>query len=309
MPFVVILNPAAASGRAGRSQVAIEQAFQAHGVAARFLRTGSPGHAVELAAEAAASAKAVIAVGGDGTLKEVCEGVIRSGCPVPVGIIPIGTGNDFVRMIGMPSAPAAAVAALVGAEVVRVDHGWVRWQGADTSGRSPFMNAVGIGFDAYTADRVASYKRIRGYFGYLLAVLATLRHWKGPVVQVRTQGGAPDLDFDGRLFLVTAGNGMSSGGGFLLTPNASITDGLLDVCLVEHAPISRVLQIIPFALQGTHVRAPEVHMHRARTLRIDSEHPLPIHTDGEMLAREAHHIEIEVAAGALSFLMPVRADT
>lgn len=136
----------------------------------------------------------------------------------------------------------------------------------------------------------------------------TLWRWESPQVQIAGRS-LPDEPlerfYDGPLLLVTIGNGISSGGMFRLTPQASITDGLLDVCLVQAVSKSRILQVIPRVIQGAHASAQEVHVHRVTTITISADAGLPVHADGEILARHAQNIEINVVSGGLSVLKPV----
>ncbi|MFQ5570205.1 MAG: diacylglycerol/lipid kinase family protein [Rhodothermales bacterium] len=308
MRTIAILNPAADSGSAGKKRRALEAALRAAGVTDELWLTQGPGHAVELARRAAAEADVVLAVGGDGTIHEVSQGLIESEHDAHLGVIPLGTGNDFVKMIGMPLQPEQAVRLLAAAQPKAIDYGLVRWVEEGRNGRQSFINAVGIGFDAMAASHAIALKFLPGITGYLAAVLRTLRHWDGPQVRilgVESINGSASLLYEGPLLLVTAGNGVSSGGMFYLTPHASITDGLLDVCIVEHAGPWRILRVIPQAIKGRHEMAQEVHTHRVHTLTIAANTGLPIHADGEILAQKAREIDIEVISGGLSVLTTV----
>jgi YegS/Rv2252/BmrU family lipid kinase len=245
-------------------------------------------------------------VGGDGTVHEVARGLIAQGGTVPMGVIPMGTGNDFVKTIGMPGSPAAAVAALRQAQPQAVDHGWVRWEDRGVSYEQAFVNAVGIGFDARVAHEAQAFKRLPGVTAYLAAVFRTLRHWTSPPARVTVETAADDdvCFYDGPLLLATVGNGVSSGGTFYLTPDASIQDGVLDACVVAHASPWRIVQVLPRALRGRHTDEPEVHMAPVRRLRLHAEAPLPLHADGEVLSTGTHTLDVRVAPGRLRVLVP-----
>jgi diacylglycerol kinase family enzyme len=202
----------------------------------------------------------------------------------------------------MDRRPRVAARQLAAASPVKIDYGRVRWQASSTSGEQIFVNAVGIGFDAHVAARAAAFKFLPGVVGYLVAALQTLRRWEAPAVRVT--GPAETIVYEGRLLLVTAGNGVCSGGMFYLTPSASITDGLLDLCLVEQASFLRVLRLLPLAVQGRHEPEPEVRTGRFRTLRVTAEAGVPIHTDLEVQVLNAHTIDVEIIPGGLSVLMP-----
>jgi diacylglycerol kinase family enzyme len=209
-------------------------------------------------------------------------------------------------MLGLPAAPGAAVAALARAVPRAVDYGVVRWDEAGRTEERTFVNAVGVGFDAMTASVVPAFKVLPGTAAYLAAVVRTLRLWRSPDVQVsiRAEGEGFTPVYHGPLFLATAGNGVCSGGGFYLTPQATITDGLLDVCVIEGISTGRVFQLIPRALRGRHVGAPEVHMFRTAEMRVESEAGLPIHADGEVLTTRAYRIDVQVVPGGLIVLAP-----
>lgn len=305
MQYVAILNPAAGHGRVRRRREAIAAALASTGWPGTLRLTEAPGHAVELARQAAIEAEVVIAVGGDGTVHEVCRGLLASDHRAHLGVVPLGTGNDFVKMLGMPRRLVAAAQSLATAAPQAVDYGIVQWTEHGQQRQQPFVNAVGIGFDAQVAVRTAASKMLPGLASYLIAVLQTLRCWDGP--HVRIESCTPDgarLCFDHRMLLVTAGNGVCSGGMFYLTPHASIMDGLLDVCIVENMPPTRLLQILPRALNGTHEVAREVHTCRVRSLRVTANVGLPVHADGEIVALNAQNVAIEVVPEGLSVLMP-----
>ncbi len=327
MHYTIILNPTAGHGAAGRRRKRLEAALVEADASFRLLVTEGPGHAAALAREAATPGEALVAVGGDGTVQEVARGLLESGQAVHLGVLPAGTGNDFVKMLGMPRWPRAAVTALLHAVPQPVDYGVVRWwdeaqrrgagsgelDASSTDNRQPatgnrhvFVNAVGAGFDAQVAAAAGRFKRLPGLTGYLVAVFDTLRRWEAPRTRVHLDGQEAAF-YDGALLLVTAANGVSSGGGFYLTPEASVTDGLLDVCLVEHATTGRILQIIPFALRGRHIGAPEVHMSRTKRVKITSDAPVFVHADGEILTKQAEVVDIEVVRGGLSVLVPPHA--
>ena len=305
MRCIAILNPAADHGRTGKRRPQVVAALKSAGLTDNVWETTHPGHAIALARQAAMQADMVMAVGGDGTVHEVSRGLIESGRPVSLGVLPLGTGNDFVKMLGIPRRLDEAVQALKTAVPQAVDYGHVRWQEYGQQHEQPFVNAVGIGFDAQAAIEAKAFKGLPGMSGYLAAVLRTLRRWQSPEVRVVDQSTAePYLLYAGPLLLVTVGNGISSGGMFRLTPQASITDGVLDVCLVQDVSRSRIVQMMPRVIQGTHEMAQEVHMHQVTSLIINTSASLPLHADGEILAQQAHTIEIEVVSGGLSVWKP-----
>lgn len=305
MRYAFIFNPVAGRNGTGRMD-RMKDLATAAGFDAPFFATEGPGHAIELTESAVADGyEAIIAVGGDGTVKEVAAGIVSSKKRVHLGVIPAGTGNDFARMLNLPKKIDAAFHTLRKSRPANVDYGIVRWNGRDYTNESIFVNAIGVGFDARVAREVNAVKKLPGLLSYLVAGIRTVRRWESPEVRL-TNGVAQEQSdeiYRGRLFMVTAGNGKSSGGGFLFTPGARLTDGFFDVCIVEPVSLTRALQLIPRVLAGKHTTAPEVHMYRKTSLRITSMSDLPIHADGEILTLSARAIEIEIVTGGISVLV------
>ena len=317
MPFrsvAVILNPVAGNRRAGRARAQLREALEASGVPFEIIATERPNHAATLARRAATQFDAVIAGGGDGTVQEVATGLL--GHATPFGVLPLGTGNDFARQLGVPKRPAEAVRALLAADVVPVDAGTVRWRNegdAHHIHEAVFVNAVGIGFDALVAAEAAQFKVFRGISGYVAAVAKALRMWKQPDVEVRRlrepvvagEGSPPASPpmYEGPFFLAAVSNGTSVGGGFRLTPDALIDDGLLDLCLVS-GPLSlaRIARLLPKAIAGRHLGEPEVRMDRVDALALRLSAGVPIHVDGEVLTRSAVEVDVEVQPAAFRML-------
>ena len=187
MHYTFILNPAAQNRRAGRRRPALEAALRAEGVDFSVLETEAPGHASRLARTAARTSEVVVAVGGDGTNQEVARGVY--GTNAMMGVLPLGTGNDFAHAVGMPDDLGTAVRALLGATPQPVDLGRIRWQeradgGALKTHDALFSNCVGAGFDALTAAYARRYKRLGGRTAYVAGVLRSLWQWRQPSAHV-----------------------------------------------------------------------------------------------------------------------------
>lgn len=308
--LAVILNPTAGNRRAGRERVRLAAALEASGVPFEIIVTERPNHASALARRAAERFDAVVAAGGDGTLQEVAAGLFGNPNGTALGVIPLGTGNDFARLLGIPKRPEAAVPALLAAEVVPVDGGTVQWheEGDPRWHEAVFINAVGVGFDALVAAEAARTKWIRGVSGYVAAVFRTLQLWTQPTVEARSvgvEGEAWGEVYRGPFFLAAVSNGTAVGGGFRLTPDACIDDGLLDLCLVA-GPLSlpRILYLLPKAIQGRHLGEPEVTMGRVRQVSLRIDAGVPIHVDGEVLTRSAVEVEVAVQPGAFRMLRP-----
>ncbi|HEV2147631.1 MAG TPA: diacylglycerol kinase family protein [Longimicrobiaceae bacterium] len=293
--YLVILNPAAGRGAAARAGSAIGSVLKAAGVRHHVVPTQARGHATEIALRAAGEGwTAVVAAGGDGTVHEVANGLLREagdGPTVPMGIVPVGSGNDFAKLVGAPTDAAAATRRLLQATPRRVDAGRV--------GDRFFTNGVGIGLDARVGIEAAKVRRLRGIAIYLWALARVLPRFRPPRMRVELDGV---LVADGPLTLVTAANGGCHGGGFWICPAARIDDGELDVAVADALGTLGILDLLPRVMRGTHVGRPRVRMLRARRIRVTSPDPLPVHADGEILSEAAHELEIKVLPGRLTVL-------
>ena len=291
---LVILNPAAGRGSAVRAWQSAESVLRNAGVSFDVARTDGPRHAELLAAQAARSRRpAVLAVGGDGTVNEVANGLLRAaeGSPtLPLGVITAGTGNDFIKMLGIPANAAGAARTAVRATTRQVDAG--------IANDRFFTNGLGVGFDARVAARARDIRRLRGLAVYAWAVAQAIGNHSNPHLRVEVDGREVA---DQQVTLVTVANGGCHGGGFWLCPDARPDDGLLDVLIADALPRAGVMRFIPRVLRRTHTRYPDVRLHRAQRVEISSLEPLPVHVDGEPL-EPLRQIKIEILPGRLTVL-------
>jgi diacylglycerol kinase (ATP) len=268
------------------------------GIDLEIALTTRAGDARSLAA--AADVDAVIVVGGDGSVHEVASGLIAGRSRAALGIIPAGSGNDFARALGLRGGLSTVVSMLSVARPVLVDHGRVTWHSETLSGESIFFNAVGCGFDAYVADRARMVRHLRGYPRYLVAALRSLRTWTSPEASITCDG----FSWHGDMLLCTVGNGVSSGGGFMLTPRAAVDDGRLDMCLARDMPVGRILVVLPRALVGSHLSAPEISYKTLRTVDMEFGRGIPVHVDGEIVSADVRKVSVEIVRGGLNVLRP-----
>ncbi|WP_460387969.1 diacylglycerol/lipid kinase family protein [Thermus thalpophilus] len=269
----VIVNPAAGRGKVGRLSGAILEAARRRGAKA-FLTEG-PGHATLLAREAPPGAR-VVAVGGDGTVHEVLRGL--AGTEKALGVVPIGSGNDFARMLGLRGLPwpeALEHALLAPEEAVDL----CRVNG------EPFGASLGVGFDALVAKRSLSAPSfLRGMPRYLYALFAVLKDLRLPEGRVLLDG---EEVYQGPLLLLAAMNGPAYGGGIPIAPMADPRDGLLSVVLARRFSRPGVVLILPRLLLGKHLSHPQVAAFAAREVEVAFPHPVPAHADGELLPETA----------------------
>jgi YegS/Rv2252/BmrU family lipid kinase len=273
MKLIVIANPRAGRGRVSRFVGTFLAAAEARGRDLEFQWTEGPGHGIELGRRAVESADVVCAVGGDGTVHEVANGLMPD--PVPLVVIPCGSGDDFAKLVGCPLTPEELFDVLddgVGAKLDVIDTG-VRY----------CVNSCGLGFEAQVTKNSRSIRRLKGLPLYLLAVGKALAEFRCPRITVTLDDGE---EFPGERLLVSVGNGVSAGGGFYLTPDAVPDDGMIDLCMVEKMGRARMLRLLPLSLKGAHTGRAEVVMRRTRSLTVESSDPLHLHIDGEYLGDE-----------------------
>jgi len=242
---------------------------------------------------------ALVVVGGDGLVHAAVEAV--AGTPTALGIVPAGTGNDIARGLDLPlDDPALAVqrvsAALREGRVRAVDA--VRVRSADGDGW--FASILASGVDALITERANAWRWPPGPSRYTLATITELARVRAVGLRVVLDGERV-LDVDA--LLVAVANTRSYGGGLQMAPDADPTDGLLDVVVVDRLPALRALTVFPRVRAGGHLSHPAVHVHRARTVRLElrggSASPRP-HADGEPTGRLP--VTCEVVPGALRVL-------
>lgn len=265
---------------------------------AEWLPTQQPGDARALAtARRDREDHIVVAVGGDGTVHEVAGGLI--GGRASLAVLPLGSGNDFARMLSSPRRPDALLDWLQTAEPRGCDIGRVRLTGSNGSITDDhFINSLGIGFEALVADRAARLRWLRGVPRYLLAALRELPGYRAPLMALHFNGRS----FKQRQFLVAIGNGRWAGGGFELTPNARIDDRQLELTRADDLPLWRLLTILPRVFNGGHLACNGVHADRVERIRVECPDGCMVHGDGEILGRRATCIEVDVLPGALRVL-------
>lgn len=294
---LAIVNPAARAGR-GRQLWTRVEPFLRDGFGGRMdvSLTPAPGAAVELAERAARDGyAAILAAGGDGTLHEVVNGVLAAGTGTPVGVVPIGTGNDFARGVGLPRDPLAVARLLPSARPRAVDVGQVETAGS----RRCFVNVGGVGFDAEVAARVAGAgKRMGGALPYVLGVLRTLAGYRNAPLSVSVDGEEQHLT----ALLVAVGVAPYTAGGMHMLPGADLGDGLLDVLVAGDVSRLEVLALLPRVFRGTHVLHPKVRCARGREVRVRGPEVLHVYADGEVLGRLP--AAFRCLPGALRVLVP-----
>ncbi|QOC21606.1 hypothetical protein IC757_11200 [Wenzhouxiangella sp. AB-CW3] len=293
----IIINPAAGPCP-HRVQRLVVQLRGLCGADDEVLVTESPEQARQWAADRSHHAnRAVIAVGGDGTVHEVGNGLL--GGRAMMGVLPVGSGNDFVKMLASPHDPEQALLWFRTAPGRWCDVGEVSLVLSD-GGRQAhrFFNGLGLGLEAVVANSARNARYLKGFSRYLAAALWHLLTYSPPFMQIQ----AGDKGVSGRQFLVAVGNGRCAGGRFWLTPDARIDDGLLDVCRVDTLSRLRLMCILPTVLRGRHTRFGVVRMSQVPNLDIDCPDGCMVHADGEVLAADAVSVRIRVLPAHLLIL-------
>lgn len=279
----VILNPTAGGGRARRVSEHILVGLERRGVRAEMVATTVPREATRLALAAArAGVDLVVAAGGDGTVHEVSNGLLRAlgqGVDGPVlGVLPVGSGNDFAKLIGPLDDLDRSMDILVEGRERRFDAARAVW------GRQEqwFVNAAGTGIDVEVVRQLLK-KRGRATPGvgrYLSAVLRALVRYRAIPLRIRLD----DREIERDTMIIAAANGRCIGGGFWICPGAEPDDGRLDICIVNRVSYLGALRALPMVMRGTHEKHPKIEMFNAAQVEIEALGPDPLffQLDGEL---------------------------
>ncbi len=268
-----VVNPAAGRGQVSRQVGQIRAIIgrtlgaQAH----QIILTEGPGHAIEIARNAPVGSR-VVAVGGDGTVHEVIRGI--AGSDKAIGVMPIGSGNDFARMIGLRGVGLeVATEIAVRQPIGKIDLGFAN--------NEPFGSSLGIGFDAAAARKsLTAPKFLRGMPRYLYSIFAVIAELSLP--QLTLEGDGKVLH-QGKTLMVALMNGSTYGAGIPIAPEASPRDGLLSGVLAGEFGKLGVLGILPKLLQAQHVHDPRVRLFSGTEFTLKFDRAVPAQVDGEML--------------------------
>jgi YegS/Rv2252/BmrU family lipid kinase len=298
----LIFNPHADGGRGWRVAASLQATIEHFG-GAEWTGTEYPTHASELAAQAAREGfEVVVAVGGDGTVHEVVNGLMQvTAAERPIlAAVPIGSGNDFCHNVGIAPDPSQAILSVFSGSSKTVDLGRVE----DASGRVEYWdNTLGMGFDAATVINSHAITRVQGLAMYLVAVIQTiLRDHQAPRMQISTDRE----EIDRELLMLTLCNGGREGGGFMMAPDAKPDDGVFEYVMVDYVSRAMMFRLIPEFMRGTHTRFKQVHLGSFRRLKLVADRPLLIHTDGEIFANAATQVQeltVELIPQALKVIV------
>lgn len=304
MKAVVIANPRSAGGAtAARRDILERRARDILDAPVRW--TDAPRAASRLAREAIAEGfDTVVAVGGDGTISEVTDGIVSAGGGV-LGIVPSGTGGDLARALGLSRDPEAAMRAIVAAEPMPVDALCVEVTGPDGPAQRHGINISGLGMAGDVVARVnAGSKRLGGRVTFALATLRSLLSWRAPEVEVLFDAADGTQErWRGRAVNLFVCNARQCGGGMVVAPEARMDDGLLDVVLIPVRPLRELVRSTPRLYDGTIAEDPKVVVRRVRSVWVDSpEGAFSVDLDGEAIGRAP--VRVRIAPHALHLRAP-----
>ncbi|MEX2245013.1 MAG: diacylglycerol kinase family protein [Fimbriimonadaceae bacterium] len=292
--IAVIVNPASRSGKSDAVRRVVVELAEKHRVP--VFSTEHRGHATEIAARLSAEGfERVVAVGGDGTLNEVANGL--AGTQTALAAVPAGTGNDWVRTVGVPRDPTQAWKLALTGQIEVTDL-------AEVEGHGFCMNVLGAGFDAEVARRIAAARGPLAGLGptprYVAAVFGTFFGYERSTVRVRLDDGP--IEEVPETLLVAVGVAKYYGSGMMVLPDAEIADGLLDVVWGSGISVFELPGIMRRVFKGTHTSHPRVRTARCRSVTLESDSPTPFHIDGDV--RGLLPITVRVRENALRIVVP-----
>jgi YegS/Rv2252/BmrU family lipid kinase len=289
-----LVNPASDNGRTGRRWTALAHRAAGLGLDGETLYSERPNHLTELAAQV--DADVVVAVGGDGTLNEIVNGLMQRDERPALAMIPLGTGMDFVRTYGISSRFEEAVRVAAGDGVRTIDVGRVE----HARGVRFFANVGSVGMSAAVAQRANGMsKALGGRTTFFYALTRVFLEWQNTPVAVELDDG---VRREGRMHDVVVANGRWHGGAMQLAPDAEPDDGLFDVVLIGDVNKRDFVTTAPKIYRGTYLAHPKVELLRSRAVAVDAPERLPIELDGEQVGTTP--ARFEVVPGALRVRVP-----
>lgn len=296
-----IVNPAAAGGQARERWTTARAALRRAGFILEERFTEAQGDGIRLARAAAADFDHLVAAGGDGTVAEVASGLIQSGAPASLALMPMGTGNDVATQLGIRSCDTAVDVLVAGGPPRQLDAIEVR---SSEGGREVVRHALlfaAVGFAGELLRQTTP--RVKRWFGprfcYSVGFLRALASYRPPEVRVETD----DERFAGRWLHVCAGNSAWAGGGAMhLSPGARWDDGALDLCLIQALSRAATAVQFPKLVRGTFVGHPAVRYFRGTRLAIATDEPIPLQLDGDLVGSTPATFSIR--PGAVRILAP-----
>jgi diacylglycerol kinase (ATP) len=292
----LFLNPTAGRGRAGKREPRIRELLGDSGLPVEVHRSSGVGDLEEQVRRRVEQGQALVVVaGGDGSVHEATNGILRAGGGASLGVVPTGTGNDFAKACDIPLDWEHAVRLL--ADRIAAGHS-SRTVDVGRMNNRYFANGAGIGFDARVTKIARSYRLPIGDLVYLLAIF---RGMAEGIATPRLRLVADEVIWDGPLTLANVANGPWVGGMFHIAPMASNNDGTFDLMIAGPVSRTRILTLLPTLMTGKHVGEKDIVHERVRQLVVEAAEPVLSHLDGELQAPQ-QRFEISLLPGALRLL-------
>lgn len=290
---VFLVNPSANRTKAFKRLGWLRSALARTWPGSRIILSKKPGDIAKYGRKEAGKGHTVIACGGDGTINELMNGV--AGLDAVVGVLPMGSGNDFAKSVGISLKKDQALEDLRSAIASPID--LIRYE--SNSGNGICDNTIGIGFDGWANYHAHQNTVFKGTLQYLYATVKTAFTFKPVHMTVRID----EVEVLGRFYMVTICNGTTEGGNFKVAPMADNADGWLDVILLGPCSIPGLFFRLPFFLFGAHMRFGNIHHHRCKTVRVEISEPVGVHVDGEEVGEnDVMWLEATIWPGAIRVL-------
>jgi YegS/Rv2252/BmrU family lipid kinase len=305
--WLVIVNPNAGNGKGGKNWDRISALLKQEDLQFRVLVTGRKGHAKTIALEGINSGfRKIITIGGDGTLNEVVNGVfLNNVCPtkdITLALIPVGTGNDWGRMFGIPLDYEKAIKIIAENKLMLHDVGKVIYYDGPEKKERYFINIAGLGFESVVVRRT-NYQKDRGHSGkliYLYNLLMSLMSYKNTPAEIIIDGEKRYAD----IFSFNVGNGRYCGGGMRQTPNALPDDGFLDATLINGIGKFEIIRNLKILYDGSILSHPKIDGFRCRNIKVSSDSVIYVEADGESLGHSP--AEFSIVPGSISIIYGTR---
>jgi diacylglycerol kinase (ATP) len=293
----IIVNPVAGANKSTyRQWPHIQSMLRESGLSFDFQYTEGAGHASELARLAASDGyRFLVAVGGDGTINEVANGLLNStnAATTTLGIVSTGTGNDFIKSLGIPKDYVKACQHVMGERRSLIDVGIVEYMHDGKPDKRFFINGAGVGIDAEVIEAGQSMPRLVGNtLPFVLSLLKTLPTYRNKDIRMNIDGREESR----RVLSVVVSNGAYFGGGMRIAPQADLSDHSLDVLTIGDVGKAELLQVFPRVYKGTHVTHPKVRMGKAQRVTIECDKRMLLQADGELLGEGPVTFQILPAA-------------
>lgn len=289
---LIIINPNAGKGLGYRMASQVESSFNQRGWNFDTRFTFGVKHATQIAKEAVEQGyTTIVAVGGDGTINETANGIIGAK-NVKLGIVSIGTGNDYIKAVGIPQNMEEAVDVIIKGKTRLVDVGKVEDR--------YFVNGLGCGFDAQVSEDLYKIKRLKGFAAYFYVVCKNLFFFNNPLIELTFN----KKTIKRKCMMVSVMIGKYLGGGFYLTPSSEVDDGFFDVLSIGHFRLLKRFLHLPKVIKGTHLKVEGVEIYRTSEITMMTDAAVKVHVDGEMTNVNSKRFIIKIHKRALKLIVP-----